>query len=124
MAPQEKRQPRGTVRVPFVSRCILDFEGAAGASAYVVNINVLGAYVSFDQMPHLGQAVRCRVRMPDTERELEIEGVVAWVNPRQQHPVHSLPPGFGVSFRNLSDENRRAIETLVDEYVARHPGLR
>jgi Tfp pilus assembly protein PilZ len=110
------------LRVPFIRRCTLEWEDAgAPASAFTVNINVLGAYVAFDDMPHLGRAVRFRVRLPETDREIAIEGVVAWVNPRQQHPVHSLPPGFGVSFRALSDDNRRAIETVVDEYVARHP---
>jgi hypothetical protein len=45
--------------------------------------------------------------------------VVAWTNPRQQHPVHSLPPGFGVGFRQLSDENRSRIEAIVREYLMR-----
>jgi Tfp pilus assembly protein PilZ len=111
------------LRVPFIRRCTLDWQAKAEpTSAFTVNINVLGAYVAFDDMPHLGQGVRFRVRLPETERELSIDGVVAWVNPRQQHPVHSLPPGFGISFRSLSDEHRRAIENVVDEYVARQPG--
>jgi Tfp pilus assembly protein PilZ len=119
---QSERRSSGMLRVPFIRRCSLEWEGGADpTSAFTVNINVLGAYVAFDDMPHLGQPVRFRVRLPETERELSIDGVVAWVNPRQQHPVHSLPPGFGISFRALSDDNRRAIEGVVDEYVARHP---
>jgi hypothetical protein len=50
---------------------------------------------------------------------LELEAVVAWNNPRQQHPVHSLPPGFGISFRNLSPEAHGAILALVADYQAR-----
>jgi hypothetical protein len=49
---------------------------------------------------------------------------VAWTNPRQQHPVHSLPPGFGVSFRDLSEANRKRIEGVVQEYAARRSGQR
>jgi hypothetical protein len=30
--------------------------------------------------------------------------------------VHSLPPGFGLSFRNLSPEARTAIAGLVASY--------
>ena len=60
--------------------------------------------------------MRCAFRVPGNERELEVEGVVAWNNPRQQHPVHSLPPGFGISFRNLSPEVRRAIHALAAGY--------
>ena len=95
--------------------------GPPANQAFLVNINVLGTYVARDEMPHLGEPVTVRFKTPDTEREVEVEGVVAWLNPRQQHPVHSLPPGFGVSFRALSDANRRAIEGVVEEYVARHP---
>ena len=61
---------------------------------------------------------------PGQDEGGELEGVVAWLNPRQQHPVHSLPPGFGISFRELSDGNRRAIEGVVEEYIARHPVAR
>jgi hypothetical protein len=44
------------------------------------------------------------------------------VNPLQQHPVHSLPPGFGVKFRDLSAEDTRSIERVIRDYNARVPG--
>ncbi|HEY6553882.1 MAG TPA: PilZ domain-containing protein [Vicinamibacteria bacterium] len=97
-------------------RCSLRFAEGTATSAFLVNINVLGAYVEFDVMLPLGQPLRCAFRLPGSERELEIEAVVAWNNPRQQHPVHSLPPGFGISFRNLSPEVRAAIHALVAGY--------
>ena len=50
---------------------------------------------------------------------MSIDGVVAWTNPVQEHPVHSLPPGFGVAFRALSDESRERIEVVVFDYLAR-----
>ena len=109
------------MRVPFIVRCALQFDGAPLGHAYLVNINILGSYVARDDLPHLGARVTLRFRIPETEREVELEGVVAWVNPRQQHPVHSLPPGFGVSFRELTEGNRRSIEGVVEEYIARHP---
>jgi Tfp pilus assembly protein PilZ len=115
------RRATGLMRVPFIVRCALQFDGAPLGHAYLVNINILGSYVARDDLPHLGARVTLRFRIPETEREVELEGVVAWVNPRQQHPVHSLPPGFGVSFRELTDGNRRSIEGVVEEYIARHP---
>jgi Tfp pilus assembly protein PilZ len=90
--------------------------GPPATQAFLVNINVLGTYVARDEMPHLGEPVTVRFKTPDTEREVEVEGVVAWLNPRQQHPVHSLPPGFGLSFRNLSTEARAAILALMAAY--------
>jgi Tfp pilus assembly protein PilZ len=117
--PSEERRSGGALRIPFVRRCNVEFEEGATVSAFLVNINVLGAYLALDDMPRLGQRVVCRFRLPETEQEVTIGGVVAWTNPRQQHPVHSLPPGFGVGFRQLTDENRSRIEGIVREYLMR-----
>jgi len=116
-----ERRSTGLLRVPFIRRCSLQLSGAPATHAFLVNINVLGTYVARDDMPHLGEPVNVRFHTPDNEREVIVEGVVAWLNPRQQHPVHSLPPGFGVSFRDLSEANRRSIEDVVEEYIERHP---
>ena len=109
------------VRVPFVRRCALRFDGGASASAFIVNINVLGIYIAHDEMPTLGQGVRVTFNVPDSELELALEGAVAWLNPKQQHPVHSLPPGFGVQFRDLSAQDTRSIERVIADYKEREP---
>jgi PilZ domain len=113
--PQERRAG-APQRIPFVRRCSLRFAEGTATSAFLVNINALGAYVELDVMLPLGQPLRCAFRLPGNERELEIEAVVAWNNPRQQHPVHSLPPGFGISFRNLTPQVRGVILALVAAY--------
>jgi Tfp pilus assembly protein PilZ len=115
----EKRRAGGAIRVPFVRRCRIEYEGDTADSAFIVNINVLGAYVAYDEMPTLGREVVCRFNVPGREQELRIEGVVAWTNPRQEHPVHSLPPGFGVAFRGLGDDARVRIEEVVFDYLER-----
>jgi Tfp pilus assembly protein PilZ len=118
----EKRRAGGAIRVPFVRRCQLDYGGGKSDSAFIVNINVLGAYVESETMPALGRAVVCRFQIPGNELELVTDGVVAWTNPQQEHPVHSLPPGFGVAFRNLSPDARARIEQIVADYLARQSG--
>jgi len=118
----EKRRAGGAIRVPFVRRCTLDYGGGQSDSAFIVNINVLGAYVASDTMPALGRTVVFRFQVPGSERELVADGVVAWTNPQQEHPVHSLPPGFGVAFRNLSDDARSRIEQIVADYLSRQAG--
>ena len=115
----EKRRAGGAIRVPFVRRCTLDYGGGESDSAFIVNINVLGAYVANEKMPALGRTVVFRFQVPGSERELVADGVVAWTNPQQEHPVHSLPAGFGVAFRNLSDDARSRIEQIVHDYLAR-----
>jgi Tfp pilus assembly protein PilZ len=111
------------LRVPFVRRCALAFDAGPAISAFTVNINVLGAYVAVDPhaMPPLGAAVTCRFLAPGMATELTLQGTVTWINPAQQHPVHSLPPGIGVKLLSLSPSDRRCIEDVVDDYVARNP---
>ena len=122
MAPRTpERRTNGMLRIPFVRRCRLDFDDGTTDPAFTVNINVLGAYLARDTMPVLGQAVKITFRPPDRVRDLVLDGLVTWVNPRQHHPVHSLPPGFGVKFPALEARDRRIIETIVDDYVARNP---
>ena len=87
----------------------------------VACVLLLGVYIAHDEMPRLGQDVRVCFSVPDSEREVSVDGSVAWLNPRQQHPVHSLPPGFGVQFRDLSSEDARAIERVIADYRARQP---
>ena len=116
---KEKRRAGGAIRVPFVRRCQLEFRPEGTASAFIVNINVLGAYVAHEVMPPLGREVVCEFQVPGREGVVRIDGVVAWTNPSQEHPVHSLPPGFGVAFRALSEESRERIEEVVFDYLDR-----
>ncbi len=118
----EKRRAGGAIRVPFVRRCQLDYPGGPSDSAFIVNINVLGAYVAHEVMPALGRTLVFRFHVPGSEREVVVDGVVAWTNPQQEHPVHSLPPGFGVAFRSLSEDTRGRIEQIVFDYLARQSG--
>lgn len=120
---QEQPPPRkaALLRVPFVRRCALVFDDGAAATAFLVNINVLGVYIAHDEMPRMGQGVRVQFSFPDSERELALDGAVAWLNPRQQHPVHSLPPGFGVQFLEVPAEDARRIERVITDYKTRHP---
>jgi Tfp pilus assembly protein PilZ len=118
-----ERRDRGLLRVPFIRRCALDFDDGTSSSTFTVNINVLGAYVARDQMPRLNQAVTVTLATPGKDSQLVLRGIVTWLNPRQQHPVHSLPPGFGVKFDALSPEERRCIEGIVEDYVRRNPSV-
>ena len=119
-----ERRNNGLLRVPFIRRCALAFDDGTSASTFTVNINVLGAYVARDQMPQLSQAVTITLATPGKDVQLVLRGTVTWLNPRQQHPVHSLPPGFGIKFQGLSLDAHTCIQDLVEEYLARHPGAR
>jgi hypothetical protein len=153
--PRTERRSSGLLRVPFVRRCKLSYGDGRTTSAFIVNINVLGAYVARDDvplaapaksgrrrdeaaamepaaispapgapMPELGEVVHCRFDLPQRACAVAVDGIVSWLNPKQQHPVHSLPPGFGIRFQGLSSDAHACIQELIDEYLDRHPGAR
>jgi Tfp pilus assembly protein PilZ len=111
----------GMLRVPFVQRCALDFDDGQLVDAFLVNINVMGAYVAHDGLARLGQRLQCRFKIPGNEIRVSLAATVAWVNARQQHPVHSLPPGFGLKFEGIASADLLRVEAIVQDYVARHP---
>lgn len=114
---------RNQGRVPFVRRCALTFTDGRQGGALIVNINTVGAYVAHDDLNEppaapgaalqVGDVVSCRFGLPDREDELDLPAVVTWVNARQPHPVHSLPPGFGLTFRKLPPRALAAIEQVM-----------
>jgi uncharacterized protein (TIGR02266 family) len=110
------------VRVPFVRACQVAPEPGRPFRAFIANLSVLGAYVASDQPVRVNQLLRLRFTVPGNVLESELVGVVVWANPTQQHPVHSLPPGFGVCFLGLDDASRRRIEGVVEEWLASQHG--
>ncbi len=116
-----ERRSTAMLRVPFVRLCALEFDAGRKASAFIANINILGAYLAWDERTTVGEGLSVRFGSAGTAIEITSRAVVAWVNPKQQHLVHSLPPGFGVKFVDLSPEAARRIEVIVQDYVARHP---
>jgi hypothetical protein len=130
--PADRRHPNPP-RIPFVRRCQLGLPGGAAVSAFTVNLSAVGAYLTradfaparpgapppADELPQVGQTVVCRFTLPASEAELVVQGTVTWLNSRQQHAVHSLPPGFGLRFDDLRPEARARIDALVAEYLDR-----
>jgi Tfp pilus assembly protein PilZ len=108
-------------RVPFVRACVVVPGGGNPYRALVVNMSVLGSYVASDESVRVGQTLRVRFTVPGNVLESEVVGAVVWVNPTQEHPVHSLPSGFGIRFLGLDAVTRRRIEGVVREYLARFP---
>ena len=108
-------------RVPFVRACLVIPGGGEPFRALIVNMSVLGGYVASDEPSKVGQTLRLRFTVPGNVLESEAIGAVVWVNPKQEHAVHSLPAGFGFRFLGLDAVARRRIEGVVREYLSRFP---
>jgi Tfp pilus assembly protein PilZ len=97
---------------------------------FLVNISVHGAYCTpgvpggdgtAGEWPNIADELLLRFSLPGNDQEIGVRGQVTWVNQKQQHPVHSLPPGFGVRFRDLLPADGVRIARMIDEYLAVHP---
>lgn len=105
-------------RVPLVRKCQLSFPDGRTGTAFIVNVSVVGAYLAMDEAPPLGAELSVGFTVPGNSREIRAGSVVVWLNPRQQHPVHSLPPGVGLKFQQLSQSDRARVEAFVRDYVS------
>lgn len=121
LSPPGGPERKSLLRVPFVRRCQIEFSDGKTRSAFIANINEYGAYLADDEMPAVGQGMAMRFRTPGSEGEVTATGVVAWLNTRQQHAVHSLPPGYGVRFDPLREPARARVLGVVKAYLKHHP---
>jgi hypothetical protein len=46
---------------------------------------------------------------------------VAWLNPHQSHPVHSLPAGFGFCFIQPTPEDMKLVIGAIQDYCRSNP---
>lgn len=120
----DARRTQSSQRVALVRKCQLTLEDGRASTAFLVNLSVVGAYLALDDAPPLGTRLSCRFSFPGNSREVQADGVVVWLNPRQQHPVHSLPPGIGLRFEQISETDRSRIETFVKDHLPRRTGPR
>jgi Tfp pilus assembly protein PilZ len=103
----------GPRRVPCVQRC--SFESRAGrVDTLLCNISRLGAYVTIDPAPEKGEAVKVTFEAPTDGTSLELSAVVAWRNPPERKGVDPLAPGCGVRFVDLSTEDERRLQALLE----------
>lgn len=119
-APSPANSRRSPFRVPFVRRGTISFSDGAARGTFIANINEYGAYLADEEMPKTGQGMTLRFVPPGSEVEIEATGAVAWLNPKQQHPVHSLPPGYGVQFDPLRESALQQITAIVQAFLERH----
>lgn len=87
----------------------------------VLDLSLLGVYVASEQQPEVGEEVMVSFRVPGNSRELELGGLVAWLQANQAHPVHDLPRGFGIRFLRLDLSDVRLISSTIRSYCQSNP---
>jgi uncharacterized protein (TIGR02266 family) len=105
----------GARRVPYVQACRLRAKDAE-IEGMIRNISVLGIYLDVDPIPKVGDRLRLSFALPDGNGALQVDAEVAWRNTATRHKVPALPPGCGLRFLGLSEQERDRIQALVRSF--------
>ncbi|MEJ5299715.1 MAG: PilZ domain-containing protein [Thermodesulforhabdaceae bacterium] len=81
------------------------------------NFGPSGMLVLMDQPPMLGEKVKLKIRFPETQNAVEVEGEVVWTNPFGGTDP-AVPKGCGIKFDKLSHDLQSLFSTMAFRY---HP---
>jgi Tfp pilus assembly protein PilZ len=101
----------GPRRVPYVQRCLFRCRVVA-IETLLCNISRLGAYVTIDPLPDVGEEVT--ISFAAGGKPLELAAIVAWINPPERQAVDPLAPGCGVRFVALSAQDDERLKMLLE----------
>lgn len=85
--------------------------------AYITDISETGIFVRTTSPEQPGTRLNMRFRPDDKSAQIEIEGVVIWVNPYRPGAPDNLHPGMGIRFVELGDELRDRLLELVRRFA-------
>lgn len=106
----------GRTRIPFASPCVLSAEDRL-ARGSVCNLSTGGLYFAADDCPEVGRPGIVSLRLPGDEELFERAVIVAWRNPEGPRRSRILPPGCGLRFANLTEQDAARLGALVDLHV-------
>lgn len=107
---------RAGPRSPLVirgARCLLGKDVFFG---YALNVSRGGLFVSSVRPRTPGEVCDIRFELPGVERSFACRARVAWFRPYS--PRSPLPPGFGLEFLDLGDDDRNALQEWVERFLA------
>lgn len=113
----ESKDKRRTRRIePYLAPCRL-LVGRRRLAAYVTNLSARGARVYCDETPpRVGQRVTLELRLKARTGHSRLPAETRWT--RIASDVTELS-SFGVTFKGLKPEERRAIESVLLEFRRR-----
>jgi uncharacterized protein (TIGR02266 family) len=76
------------------------------------NISEGGLFVATHSLREIGSIIRLTFRLPDRALPIEVEAVVRWL--RLFNDGSDVPPGLGLQFVDLSDEDAHTIRAFVE----------
>jgi Tfp pilus assembly protein PilZ len=109
------------LRVALVRRAVLTVEGRE-EQVLAVDLGLRGVFVERTPALPAGIAVGLRFTLPGNAREIAAQGRVAWSQAAAEGA--RLPPGVGIEFTRLLDEDARRVRAFLLEHWSRAPRAR
>jgi two-component system cell cycle response regulator len=105
---------RRDIRVAYEAPVTFTLDGVS-RSGFSVDLSNGGVYVTEVRPVEEKRAVTLAIKLPNaTDRSINVQGIVAWANGQGKRRKVSLPPGFGVEFTKISEEDTMAIKAYVE----------
>jgi uncharacterized protein (TIGR02266 family) len=74
------------------------------------DLSIGGAFLAADLLFEVGEVLSLSFSLPGSERLIRARGRIAWVSRGESG---TKPPGMGLEFLDLSDDDRAAIEAAL-----------
>jgi type IV pilus assembly protein PilZ len=79
------------------------------AYTYMLNVSNGGLFLKTDSPLPLETGIEMRLKLPDDQEVMEIQGRVVWSNPI----TNILPAGMGIQFIHMLPEHQQKIQRFV-----------
>ena len=82
---------------------------------YTANLSIGGMFIETEEPLGVGTHFRLRFSVPNREAPIDTIAEVRWSQARK--PSSPLSPGMGVRFRELSPDDREAVQEMLSDWV-------
>jgi len=112
------------MRIPLVQRAGLTHRGV-NEDVFTADIGLLGVFVERAMPLAAGEDVELRFALPGNEIPLVARCRVAWFHAEGVRlQSKALPPGLGLEFIHLSDQDQERLRRFILEHLRKQPSDR
>jgi Tfp pilus assembly protein PilZ len=113
------------IRIPLIRRATLTRADGRAEDLFVIDLGLSGIFVERSEPLPAGERVGIRFTLPGNEIPLQADCRVAWWHPPGAPLVSkSLPPGVGLEFVEVSEQDQGRVRAHLLDYLRSHLGPR
>ena len=79
---------------------------------YSQNLSEGGLFINTESPLAVGEVLDLKFSLPDIEKVFQVKGEVKWVIEEKKGP---LMKGMGIAFKDLSDDDRKLIQSYMEK---------